>query len=145
MNKPLNENQRDKTADWPRDYFSLKAPNQCEQAVLGEKGVQRRLTLGHPAMSTEIVSLGLVPLMSLYHSSEKTAFRPTSISYFCLLPTPAGASLSLSAVQTQLFYLYALAWEYIYSGPMKQSGMKEHQFSLSNYPCACAALPANDR
>ena len=40
---------------------------------------------------------------------------------------------SLSAVQTQLFYLYALALEYIYSSLMKQSGVKEPQFSLSKY------------
>lgn len=50
----------------------------------------------------------------------------------------------LSAVQTRLFYLYALAREYIYSGLLEQSGVKEHQFSLSNYPAARAAPPAND-
>lgn len=62
--------------------------------------------------------------------------------YFCL-PTIFLAPDFLPAVQTWLFYLYAFAWEYIYSGVMKQSGVKEDQFNGTVARFTCLLLCRN--
>lgn len=139
MNKSLRESQREiRQLTVTSGLFQFKSSQSVWTSSFGRKGVSGEINPWSPWY------VYWDSITRLFHNTETTVFKLTYILISVYHPLLSVLHF-LSAVQTQLFYLYALAWEYIYSGPMKQSSMKEHQFSLSNYPCACAALPANDR
>lgn len=113
--------------------FDVNVTYKKSKSNLRKKGLCKKVLFKIPVeMSLHITTYDFLS------ASHQSPCRSTPLA----LP---GSSLPLSCSNTQLLYLYALAREYVYSCPVKQFSMKEDQFTLSNYICACAAVPANDR